>query len=380
MRRSWAKTQSAYDNHYDDADQEDLQTFLDYYADTMADITSVDDLLDNSSIRALLFKAFNIEEGEFTDAQLKKVLTSDLTDPKSYANKTRDERLINMASAFNFDADGEAEAPLLAQNEITITSIAKSYIVNQVRYLDDDERVAAQADAEAEAEYYQKNIMGVATASEFLADRRLVDVVLIAKGFDPAEVDDDFLKQIFQSDLSDEKSFVNQQEDETWAELLASFNFDSDGLLTRDTVGTVQQRGAVLETQNLYLHQVLEEEQGNDNAGVRLALYFERVAPTLTDAYDLLGDDALLETFRVAFGFTEDFSNMDIDMQAALVDKNLNLPDMQDPEKLKKFLQRFTAMYDTENADYSSSALTVLTGSSGGISADLLLSIATLKS
>lgn len=70
---------------------------------------------------------------------------------------------------------------------------------------------------------------------------------------------------------------------------------------------------------------MLGEEQGNDNAGVRLALYFERVAPTLTDAYDLLGDDALLETFRVAFGFTEDFSNMDIDMQAALVDKNLNL-------------------------------------------------------
>jgi len=375
-----AKTQSAYENHYDDADQEDLQTLLDYYSDTMADITSVDDLLDNSSIRALLFKAFGIEEGEYTDAQLKKALTSDLTDPKSYANKTRDERLITMASAFNFDADGEAEAPLLAQNEITITSIAKSYIVNQVRYLDEDERVTAQADAEAEAEYYQENIMGIASASEFLADRRLVDVVLIAKGFDPAEVDDDFLKQIFQSDLSDEKSFVNQQEDETWAELLASFNFDSDGLLTRDTVGTVQQRGAVLETQNLYLHQVLEEEQGNDNAGVRLALYFERVAPTLTDAYDLLGDDALLETFRVAFGFTADFSNMDIDMQAALVEKNLNLADMQDPEKLKRFLERFAAMYDTENGDYSSSALTVLTGSSGGISADLLLSIATLKS
>lgn len=373
-------TQSAYENHYDDADAEDLQTLLDYYSDTMADITSVDDLLGDSSIRAILFKAFGIEEGEYSDAELKKALTSDLTDPKSYANKSRDERLINLASAFNFDADGEAEAPLLAQNEITITTVAKAYIVNQVRYLEDAELEAAQEEAEAEAEYYQETILGITSAAELLADRRLVDVVLIAKGFDPDEVTDDFLKQIFQSDLSDEKSFVNQQEDEAWAELLASFNFDADGLLTRDSVGTVQQRGAVLEAQNLYLHQVLEEEQGNSNAGVRLALYFERVAPTLTDAYDLLGDDALLETFRVAFGFTEDFSNMDIDMQAALVEKNLDLSEMQDPEKMKKFLQRFTAMYDTENADYSSSALTVLTGGTGGISADLLLSIATLKS
>ncbi|MBC7311655.1 MAG: DUF1217 domain-containing protein, partial [Rhizobium sp.] len=373
-------TQSAYENHYDDADAEDLQTLLDYYSDTMADITSVDDLLGDSSIRAILFKAFGIEEGEYSDAELKRALTSDLTDPKSYANKSRDERLINLASAFNFDADGEAEAPLLAQNEITITTVAKAYIVNQVRYLEDAELETAQEEAEAEAEYYQETILGITSAAELLADRRLVDVVLIAKGFDPDEVTDDFLKQVFQSDLSDEKSFVNQQEDEAWAELLASFNFDADGLLTRDSVGTVQQRGAVLEAQNLYLHQVLEEEQGNSNAGVRLALYFERVAPTLTDAYDLLGDDALLETFRVAFGFTEDFSNMDIDMQAALVEKNLDLSEMQDPEKMKKFLQRFTAMYDTENADYSSSALTVLTGGTGGISADLLLSIATLKS
>ncbi|GEO84083.1 MULTISPECIES: DUF1217 domain-containing protein [Alphaproteobacteria] len=375
-----AITQSAYANHYDDADAEDMATLLDYYSNTLTDITSVGDLLDDSSIRAILFKAFGIEEGEYSDAQLKKALTSDLTDPKSYANKSRDQRLINLASAFNFDGDGEAEPPLLAQNEITITTIAKAYIVNEIRYLKDPELKTAKADAQAEAEYYQKNIIGITSAAELLADRRLVDVVLAAKGFDPKEVTDDFLKQIFQSDLSDKKSFVNKQDDERWAELLSSFNFDSKGLLTRDAVGTVQQRGAVLETQNLYLHQMLEEDQGNSNAGVRLALYFERVAPTLTDAYDLLGDDALLETFRVTFGFSSDFSNMDIDMQASLVEKNLKLSDMQDPEKLKKFLHRFTAMYDSENGDYSSSALSVLSGGSASISADLLLSIATLKS
>lgn len=375
-----AKTATAYTNHFDDASVEDLTTLLNYYSKTMANITSVNDLLDNSSLRVMLFKAFGIEEGEYSDANLKRALLSDLSDPKSYANLSRDKRLANLARAFNFDSKGETVAPLLAQNEITVTAISKAYIINKVRHLEGAEKDKAKTDAGAEAEYYQKAIIGITSAKEFLSDRRLVDFVLVAKGIDPKDVTDEFMKQIFASDLEDKKSFVNQQKDERYAEIAASFNFDGDGLLTSDTVGTVQQRGAVLETQNLFLHQTLEQEQGDANSGVRLALYFERVAPTLTDAYDLLGDTALLETFRIAFGYSADFSNMDIDMQAKLVKKNLNLEDMQDPEKLKKFLNRFTAMYDTQNADYSTSALSILGGSSAGISADVLLSVAMLKS
>lgn len=375
-----AKTAGAYANHFDDASVEDLTTLLNYYSKTMTKITSVNDLLENSSLRAILFKAFGIEEGEYSDANLKRALLSDLSDPRSYANLSRDTRLANLARAFNFDSKGETVAPLLAQNEITVTALSKAYIINKVRHLEGAEKDKAKTDASAEAEYYQKAIIGITSAKEFLSDRRLVDFALIAKGIDPKDVTDEFMKQIFASDLEDKKSFANQQKDGRFAEIAASFNFDGDGLLTADTVGTVQQRGAVLETQNLYLHQAIEQEQGDSNPGVRLALYFERMAPTLTDAYDLLGDTALLETFRITFGYSADFSNMDIDMQAKLVKKNLNLEDMQDPEKLKKFLHRFTAMYDTQNADYSTSALSILGTGSAGISADVLLSVAMLKS
>ncbi len=373
-----AKTKSAYTNHFDDADIADMQTLLDYYSSAVTKISTVDDLLKNSSVRIILFKAFNIKEGDISDANLKKALKSNLDDPNSYASKSKDERIKNLARAFNFDSDGDATAPLMAQNEITITSVAKSYIVNMTRYLKDDELKAAKTKAADESTYYQEHIKALTSAKEFLKDRRLVDFVLKAAGFEPKDVTDDFMKQLFSSDLADPKSFANQQTDARYAELVASFNFDSEGLLTHTTVGTVQQRGAVLATQNLYLHQMLEEDQGNSNAGVRLALYFERIAPTLTDAYDLLGDTALLETFRVTFGYSADFSNMDIDMQKKLVDKNLNLSDLQDPAKMKKFLSRFTAMYDTESGGYSSSALTVLTGG-GGINADLLMSLSQLK-
>ncbi|UJW76296.1 DUF1217 domain-containing protein [Rhizobium sp. SL42] len=374
-----ASTHTGFAEFYDDESEEMKTSTIDYFTEKMAEITSVDDLLDNSSLRLMLQRAFGFEGDEFTNSELRKVLTSDVTDPNSYANKSKDSRLIEMATLFNFDSEGEAKAPLQAQNQATATNIAKDYIVKQILYLEGDEQTTAKEAATKESEYYQEQIASIRTADELLADRRVVDVVLGAFGFDGDEVTDDFLKQLFASDLEDPKSFANQQTDAKWAELLASFNFDSEGNLTDDTVGTVQQRGDTLETINLYLRQTFEESEGESNQGVRLALYFERTAPTLTDAYDLIADEALLEVFRTTFGYSEEFSNMDVDMQAKIVEDNITLSDFQDPEKMERFLQRYTAMYDTENASYDTSALTILQGSGGGISADLLTSLAGLK-
>ncbi|MBR0556753.1 DUF1217 domain-containing protein [Ciceribacter sp. L1K23] len=372
-------TNSGFTEYYDDADVEKKEYLLGYYTDKMADITEVDDIFANESLRIVLLRAFGLEPDEYTNAELKKVLTSDITDPKSYANKTKDDRLIQMATLFNFDSEGQAAEPLLAQNQGTITTVAANYIINKIMFLEGDERDAAREKADAESSYYSENILGIRTAEDFLADRRLVDVVLISNGFDPDEVTDDFLKQVFASDLTDDKSFVNQQSDGAWAELLASFNFDVEGNLTRDTVGTIQQRGAALETINQYVRQTLEENEGASNEAVRLALYFERKIEGITDAYEIIADDALAEVFRVTFGYTEDFANLDVDVQAKIIDKNLDLSEMRDPAKVERFLQRFTAMWDMENGA-TDPVLNIFSNGYQGISADLLMSIASLRS
>jgi hypothetical protein len=101
--------------------------------------------------------------------------------------------------------------------------------------------------------------------------------------------------------------------------------------------------------------------------------------PTLNSGYDILGDTALLEVFRTTFSLPQEMSTMDIDKQKALIDKNLNLEDLQDPDKLEKFLSRFTAMYDLANDTDTDPILSLFSTSSSGISADTLLSIAQLK-
>ncbi|MCB8835413.1 DUF1217 domain-containing protein, partial [Escherichia coli] len=91
-----------------------------------------------------------------------------------------------------------------------------------------------------------------------------------------------------------------------------------------------------------YARQTLEKEAGQDNEGVRLALSFARKAPTITNAYEILGDKALLKVFQTTFSIPTQASNMDIDRQAKMVTDKLDLASLKDPAKLEKFLTRFT--------------------------------------
>ncbi|MDM7978877.1 MAG: DUF1217 domain-containing protein [Rhizobium sp.] len=374
-----ASTNSGFATFYDDADEERKEALTELFKTNISEAENVDDILTDTTMRLVLQRTFGFEANEFSVRELRQALTSDFTDPNSFANKSKDTRLIEMSKLFNFDGEGNAAVPLSPHNTLTATMIAKQYVINEVRFLDDNERTAAREAATKKAEVYQERIQSIDTVKELLADRDVIDVVIGAYGLDPEDVTDDFLKQVFASDLSDPKSFVNQQPDGRWAELVASFNFDANGNLTRETIGTVQQRGETLETVNKYLRQTLEETEGASNEAVRLALYFERTAPNITDAYGLIADDALMAVFRTTFGFSDEFSNMDVDQQARIINDNLDLADLQDPTKLERFLQRYTAMYDTENASFSNSAVSILSGGSGSISADLLFSLAQLK-
>ena len=379
---------SRYYSGYNDVDEaadeaaiEALRNAIDSFNTDDGGIATVDDLLGNSAVYEFAMKAVGLDSDEVTKRVMKQVLMSDLQDPKSFVYTLKDDRYVEFAKLFNFDTSGDLTWPVMAQSELTMQEYASQYIINKSKFADENEKEKIKSDASDESKYYQDKIADMESLDELLSDRRLIDFVLVSKGIDPDDVTDDYMKQMFQSDLDDPKSFANTEPDYRFAEIVASFNFDENGNVIRAEADSLQTDGDVMETVNLYLRQTIESQQGEDNTGVRLALYFERNAPNLVDEYDLLGDEAMVEVFRTTFGFTEEFSTMDIDQQAKYVEKNLDLSDFQDPEKLKKFIGRFTAMYDAENSTSNSPALTLLTGSSGtGISADLMLSIASLKS
>ncbi|MGX5668954.1 DUF1217 domain-containing protein [Rhizobium daejeonense] len=367
------ETRIAAVNNIDDF----LTTNNDYY-ESDDDPNNNDTYDDVTEIWNVALRAYGIDPNEVTKSEMRKILASDVDDKKSYVNSLKDDRFVNLVKAFNFSSEGETEVPLLVQSENVINGYATAYTDQKARFLTGKELTDAKDAAEKEIEYYKTQMETISTRDEFLSNSRLTNFVLEAKGIDPKSVKSEDLRKMFESDLTDPKSYVNSLSDNTFAEIVASFNFDADGNLSTEPAGTIQQRGDTLETVNRYLRQTLEEEQGNSNSGVRLALYFQRMAPSITSAYDILGDTALQEFFTTAYSMSDYFASQDVEKQASTVKKFIDLEKLQDPEYVEKLVKRFTALYDTENGSTNSAALSVLSGVNS-ISADTLLAVAQLS-
>ncbi|MCK1306895.1 MULTISPECIES: DUF1217 domain-containing protein [unclassified Bradyrhizobium] len=349
-------------------------------------INSVQAFVSTPGVYEFALGAVGLEPANVSPATVKAVLESDINDPKSYVYTLKDNRYLELARAFNFDAKGNLTTPLVAQDSAEVLQIAKDYVIGAVKSASTatpQQQAAVRAQATKDASEYQQAIAGIDSVSDLLANRPMVDFILLAKGLDPRKVSTEFLKKIFSSDLNDPKSFANTESDPRFAEIVASFNFDSKGNVARLPMMGPQKRDQFRETQANYVEQSLEQQQGDANPGVRLALYFQRKAGDITSAYDILADKALSEVFRTTFDLPDSMAAMPIDQQAKFVDRFMKIKDLSDPTKVTKLLSRFSAMYDIRNSQSTgqgqSPLLNLFQGSSSGISDSTYLAIAKLR-
>lgn len=373
-----------YRTNYLIAYQDEIDLAMENYESRIDAVTSLSDLMetnksywqdnavtgkeystygDKPELWQMAMEAYGIDSSKYSETKVRRILTSDLSDPQSYIYTLDDENLVTFAKAFNFNSSGELEVPLQAQSEGVINDLTSAYKSQKIRFLTGTELETATTKAKTEMTYYTEQLARITTVDELLADSRLVDVMLTSRDIDPDSVTTADLKKMFLSDFTDPESFVNLQENKEFAELVASFNFDAEGNLTDDksVLGAVQQRGDVLETVNLYVQQMLEEQEGNSSEGVRLALYFVRKAPDITSSYNFLSDSALSQFFTTAFSLSTYFSNMEVAKQKEMVEKLVDVEQLSDPDYVRKLVQRYTALYDAANSTSSSAALTLLT-------------------
>lgn len=369
--------EARYMTRYSADDDANDTAIYSYYQSHISSVSKVDDIVNNSALYSFALHSVGLSARDESQIKIKRVLESDINDPKSYVNQLSDKRYLALAKEFNFGKDGKISEPRLAQSQAEISQMEQNYVKMQTRYGNKDAKKAAVDDTT----YYTKAIQGVETVSDLLSDKRLVKVMLGSYGFDPSKVTGDFLKKVFSSDLSDPKSFANTQADQRWAQMAASYNFDRSGKISTTAVPGAMDKRAQIATVDNYYQQTLEVQAGDENAGVRLALYFQRQAPTITSEYDILADTALLQFFKTSYQLNDSFSSLPLDTQAAKVKQFMNLKDLSDPTKVKAMVNKFTALYDLQNTTTSgASALSILSSNgSATLSADTLFTLSQLK-
>ncbi|OCW56200.1 DUF1217 domain-containing protein [Hoeflea olei] len=237
------------------------------------------------------------------------------------------------------------------------------------------ERIASQPQVARESEYYLSRISEIKSIDEFMADTRVFNYAMKAHGLEDMAYAKAFMRKVLTEGVQNEDSFANQLADSKYKEFAETYNFAAHGETA--TVFTKAQQGTV----DKYLRLSLEQEAGEDNTGVRLALYFQRTAPEIGSVYGILADPALYQVVQTALGLSSDLAGTDVDRQADLISARLDVEDFKDPEKLDKFMQRFTALWELDNPSFTAFDSSLLLGSSSGfgISPELMLTINNLK-
>jgi hypothetical protein len=201
----------------------------------------------------------------------------------------------------------------------------------------------------AESTYYRDKIANIRSLNDLIGDKRLVAYLVKAYGLGDEAITDQLLRGVLTSDPFDEDSVANQQANSGWRDLAAAFNFTADGGLDAVPSLQPQTRADIVRAADNYLRLTMERQAGEENQGVRLALYFDRKAPLIENAMDILADKALYEVVRTALGLPLAVAQASTQTQAKMIEDRLNIEDLQDAKKRERFLAQFTTLYDMEN-------------------------------
>jgi len=348
-------------------DQVAVKRETEYYLANIGKVKSAEEFVNDYRLFSYAMKAHGLEDMAYAKAFMLKALKEGIQETDSFANKLTDKRYAEFVRSFNFEALGEEATTWVPANH----GVAERYLTRATP--------PGGTPAEAyvkETAYYSDNIGHIKTIDQFLHkdNERLLLYALQAFGLEASFGDKELLTKMLEGGTEDPDSPANKHENESWAQFVKSFDFA--GLGEEATTYNRALRPSV----DKYVRQKLEEDTGQQSEGVRLALYFQRKAGTITNAYEILADKALAEVVRTYLGLPDAIAQMDVDKQAKLIEDRLNLEDLQDPAKVEKFITRFTAMWDVNNSSASQSpVLALFQPVEYGISVDSLMAIATLK-
>ena len=142
---------------------------------------------------------------------------------------------------------------------------------------------AAEPAVKTATAYYEANIGSVKSISDLVGNYRLLSYALNAYGLGDQINAKGLITKVLEGGVSNPKSLANTLPNSRWKAFAAAFNFVDSGATPPSSTS------AVATTTSDYVEQQLESDQGDQDVGVQLALYFQRVAPTVTSEYGILG-------------------------------------------------------------------------------------------
>ena len=258
-----------------------------------------------------------------------------------------------------------------------MTSTTAAYLAISSNLAARTKATAAEPQVKSDTAYFLANIGKVTSIADFTGNYRLFSYAMKAYGLEDETYAKGLMTKVLAGGVTASTALANTLNDPRIKAFATAFDFAGKG------AGVFASAAATTGTTAKYVQQQLDDDAGQQNAGVQLALYFTQNASGVTNLYGLLADKNLLKVVETAFGLPTS-ATADIDAQENTLSKYVSVADLQNPAKVQQIAERFTAQYDATGQNASSDVANVTqlfaaSSTSAGFSSDLLLSLQGLK-
>lgn len=198
---------------------------------------------------------------------------------------------------------------------------------------------------------FKEKIGEIKSVDDLMKNRTVLTMVLSAFQLE-SEVDKTaMVRKILTEDPADKNSLVNKLAEPRWAKLasaLYGLNSNPDFFQNQTNVDTILAG---------YKTNEFEKFEGENADGVREALYFKRLAGDVDKLSQIMADPTLMHVVRVSLGLPESFQSLEYSQQRDRLEKQIDVEDLKDPEKVEKLIQRFLVYTEINNTDPTSNPI-----------------------
>lgn len=213
------------------------------------------------------------------------------------------------------------------------------------------DRLAKDPTIKRQMEAYKTAIAKAKDLDSALKDPRVLNVLLPAMGLGDQVGNTALARKALTSDLTDTKSLANQLTDTRWKDAATTLDLKNKGLdALRDP--------KLLETLDKGIRELSWRNDLDESAtGISDALYFQENAKSATNAYHILGNAVLRRVVTGALGLPDEFALQSVETQAKVIERRINLKDLQDPSKVQKLAERYLIMTNMNSSTTPSISL-----------------------
>lgn len=148
------------------------------YLSAVNGLSSIEGLLRDEKTLAFALKAHGLDDETLSAADLRKLLTSDLSYPASFARSFGDKRYTDFAGSFQFETDGTIRpAGGGIQDEASLLSTQNLYLLQML-----EEQAGATSEGTRLALYFLRKSPDIKNAFSILADKAIFAVVRTSLG------------------------------------------------------------------------------------------------------------------------------------------------------------------------------------------------------